>query len=81
MFALHLLHHATPRVVLCTAFSLDARASSADLVSSPWTDLVELDKTEFFWGAYTKLDNFYAISEPLSEDKIPSARTCKASAT
>ncbi|CAE7207195.1 gcy-36 [Symbiodinium natans] len=39
------------------------RACSADLVSSPWTDLKELDKTEFFWGAYTKLDNFYAISE------------------
>ncbi|CAE7552331.1 unnamed protein product, partial [Symbiodinium microadriaticum] len=38
------------------------RACSADLVSSPWTDLKELTKTEEFWGAYTKLDNFYAIS-------------------
>ncbi|CAL1165355.1 unnamed protein product [Cladocopium goreaui] len=39
------------------------RACSADLVSSPWTDLPEMEKTEFFWGAYTKLDNFYAISK------------------
>ena len=38
------------------------RASSAEQVSSPWT-AAELDDTEFFWGAYTKLDNFYALSE------------------
>ncbi|CAK9001695.1 unnamed protein product [Durusdinium trenchii] len=67
-------------------FSLDAvdrvrvgatlfRASSADLVSSPWTDLVELDKTEFFWGAYTKLDNFYAISEDWLVEKTVNGQT------
>ncbi|CAJ1388828.1 unnamed protein product [Effrenium voratum] len=38
------------------------RASSADQVSSPWT-ASELEDTEYFWGAYTKLDNFYAKSE------------------
>jgi hypothetical protein len=26
-----------------------------------------MEKTEFFWGAYTKLDNFYAISKLLGK--------------
>ncbi|CAE7199785.1 unnamed protein product, partial [Symbiodinium pilosum] len=39
------------------------RSSSADIVSSPWTDLGDLDKAEFFWAAYTKLDDFYALAE------------------
>ena len=57
----HLYFHLKPEDRICVGAIL-CRASSAEQVSSPWT-AKELDETEFFWGAYTKLDNFYALSE------------------